>query len=539
MPKKPRTPGELKTAGVSARRKPPRELSLDDLLGSLDLETMTRLRDALAAPGVDREPDLLDLLDELLRRLESPGENDITEDETLIDNVVAELAQLVVERNGGDPEARDLAAAIDEKLDKSLSDDRFDAASLVLLAKILSDSKWPVPARLKTRLVEALDATPPAEPSEFDLKAALRQIADAAGDDAFAAHEALNSVLAAFPSDAAARMLGVLGLGREPVLLQTLAGFVMHPDPALALAAVATLKTAASGRKVESVLVERLVRMRPWLTPDRQTPLDEAIRALRGQALPPREAVRPTPIKAFVLACDGLGSGGVLATLKSPTGWGFVAAMTRLNGVAETMGLENARKAEIDATVRGMRESVATAETDPEGIGRYLQLSLGENAASRTPPPFRLVGLVESLGLGPLAPRSLSPGELIAELLEDAPEVTGAALAKAQIDVTLAKAATAWFEAGEPVERLLRPVRGRTQRARALLNGYLPERREFWGRICAMSAFALSLGGKAERAQARNLALVGREILSAKAMETIALMRQIAETTVLAFESRD
>ena len=538
MPKKPKTPGNPKSKAGPGRQKPPRELSLDDLLGSLDPDTMARLREALAGTEADHDPDVLDLLDELLRRLESPGDSDISEDEELIDDVVAELVQLGADRTGGDPEARELAAAVDEKLDNSLAGDRFDAASLVLLAKILSDSKWTVPDRLKTRLVEALDAAPPAEPSEFDLKSALHQIAEAAGDDAFAAHEALSSVLAAFPSDAAARMLGVLAFGREPVLLQTLAGFVMHPDPALASSAVASLKNAASGRKVESSLVERLVRIRPWLTPDRQTPLDEAIRALRGQALPPRETARPTPLKAYVMACDGMGSAGTLATVKGPGGWGFVAAMTRPDGVAEVMGLDSARKGEIDATVRGMRDSVATAETDAAGIGRFLQLSLGENAASRNPPPFRLIGLVESLGLGPLAPRVLTPGELIEELLEGAPPLSAAAMQKAHLDAAMAKSATGWFEADEPVERLLRPLRGSNARVRALLGGYLRERRAFWSRICAMSAFALSLGGKQERTQALNLAFVGREILSGTALESIPLMRQIAETTVLAFEDR-
>jgi hypothetical protein len=532
LPRKTKSPGTEKT------QKPRRDLVLDDLVGSLDPQTLARLRDALTAPAANRQHEVLDQLDDLLRRLESPGDSEIAEDEALIDHVVAELVQLSADSNGGDPEAREITAAIDEKLEAALNEDRFDAASLVLLAKILSDSKWAVPARLKTRLIEALDAAPPAEPSEFDLKTALRQIAEAAGDDAFAAYEALGSVLAAFPSDAAARMIGVLGVGREPVLLQTLAGFVMHADPDIALAAVAGLKSAASGRQIESALVERLVRMRPWLPQERQTPLDDAIRALRAHALPPREVSRPTPLKAFVMACDGMGSAGVLATLKGPRGWGFVAAMARPEGVAEVMSLDSARKADIDATVRGMRDSVATAQTDAAGVGRYLQVCLGENAVSRTPPPFRLLGLVEAMGLGPLAPRSLTPGELIAEILEGAPVASPAILANAHIDVTRTQAAAAWFEAGEMVDRLLRPIRGPNARARALLGGYLEQRREFWGRICAMTAFALSLGGKPDRVQGLNLARVGREILTGTPLASIPLMRQVAETTVLAFEDR-
>ena len=58
-------------------------------------------------------------------------------------------------------------------------------------------------------------------------------------------------------------------------------------------------------------------------------------------------------------------------------------------------------------------------------------------------PPFRLVGLVESLGLGPLAPRALTPAELIEELLEGAPQPSAATLQKAHLDAAMAKGAPA------------------------------------------------------------------------------------------------
>ena len=508
-----------------------------DFLEALGPQDRERLREALLA-GTGGEPDVLDLVEDLLTRLEAPGSHEIADDEALIEEVVSELAQLGVDRNGGDPEARKAAAAVSQKLDAALAADRFDAASLVLIAKILSDARWAVPARLQEKLVEALDAAPPAEPSEFDLKTALRQIAEAAGDDAFAAHEALNSVLAAFPSDAAARMVGVLSAGRAPVLLQTLAGFVLHGDSRLALAAVAALKGAASVQPIESALVERLVRIRPWLAADRQGPLDEAIRALRAHAQPPRDGERLKPVRGFVMACDGMGAAGTLATLKGPRVWSFAAAMTGPEGVADVIGLQRARKADVDATVRGLRENVVTAETDAAGIGRYLQLCLGEGLEAGAAPPFRLVGFVESLGLGTLMPRALSPGDLIAEILDGDEDDTPQALAQAHEDAAGSELAASWFESGEAVERLLKPVRGAKARARAVLGGQLSARRGFWARICAMSAFALALDVHAHPRLGRSLALVGRDLAAGKPLETIPLMRRIAETTVFAFEDR-
>ena len=72
------------------------------------------------------------------------------------------------------------------------------------------------------------------------------------------------------------------------------------------------------------------------------------------------------------MACDGSGAGGALASMKASDGWRFVAAMTRPAGVEEVLSLEGASKAHVDATVRGMRESVMAAQTD---VGRRRALS--------------------------------------------------------------------------------------------------------------------------------------------------------------------
>jgi hypothetical protein len=280
------------------------------------------------------------------------------------------------------------------------------------------------------------------------------------------------------------------------------------------------------------------VRIRPWLTADRQGPLDEAIRALRAHALAPRDVERLKPVKGFVMACDGMGAGGALATLKGARIWSFAAAMTGPDGVADVIGLERARKVDVEATVRGLRENVVTAETDAAGIGRYLQLCLGEGVTARKAPPFRLVGFVESLGLGTLMPRALSAGDLVAELLAGEEDVSPQALARAHEDVARSGLAASWFESGEAVERLLRPLRGAKARARAVLSGHLPARRAFWARICAMSAFALGLDAKGHLGFGRSLALVGRDLAAGGPLETMPLMRRIAETTVFAFEDR-
>lgn len=544
MPKK---PPSRKPRQAPARGRDAAEAPIADILKTLDAETLARVRERLRAEMgfLGGEPvDPLALFREFLSRVEGVAEGPRLDDDELFEDVATTLSEVMIDANGGEPRARELRAAIYETLDETVAAGRLDAAGLVLVAKILSDSGWSVPDRLKSRVMELLERAEPAAAAggvgAGDLKSALADIADAAENDAFASYDALNSVLAAFPSQAAARMVSTLGAERAPVLLHTLAGFAMHRDPVLARAAIEELKQAARGERVESMLVERLVRMRPWLPADRQGPLDEAIRALRAHALPPVELERPQAARCFVMACDGSGAGGALASLKAADGWRFVAAMTKPGGVEEVLSLEGLRKAEADATVRGMRETVMAAQTDVAGIARYLQIALGENLASNTPPPFKLVAFAENLGLGPIAPRAVSPGDLIEEMLEALPEAEkdAAAVAKAHNAVIGgALDEQPWFEAGEPVERLLAPIRGAKARAKAVLASYLPERRAFWVRTCALTAFALQLDRKAYGALGRNLALVARDIAGGTPLDEIPLMREIAQMTVRAYES--
>ena len=528
MPKKPSKPKPRAKSG---------EPSLIEALKTLDEDTLARLRETLRAEllGEVEEEDPVAMFEEFLGRVETSP--DPKEDEDFFEEVIGVLSQLVIDENGGDPQARDLRASIYEKLEEALGGNRFDPSGLLLIGKVLNDSGWSVPERLKAELVQALEAAP--EIGGFDLSGTLDDIAEAVAGDAFAAYDAINSVLSAFPSEAAAKMVATLGHSRAPVLMHTLAGFVMHRDGRLAVAAIDELRRGAEG-KVDSALVERLVRMRPWLPIERQAPLDEAIRALRAHARPPVELARPKSMKCFVMACDGSGAGGALASMKASDGWRFVAAMTKPAGVEEVLSLEGAPKAQVDATVRGMRESVMAAQTDVAGVARYLQIALGENVAAKNPPPFKLIAFVESLGLGPLSPRVLSPGDLIAEIIDGLPDSLKDAGA-----IKLAHEATVggvleqpWFEAGEPVERLLGPIRTQKARIKALLTAYLPQRREYWTRVCALTAFALELDRKAYGLMGVNLALVGREIADGAPLETIPLMRQIAEGTVAAYQSR-
>jgi hypothetical protein len=538
LPKKPKG----KPARAGGERSKHDDLSA--ILSSLDAETLRRLRETLRAQleTYDGEPNPSEMFDEFLRRVEIVSAHNSHENDEFFGEVVAALTQLAISENAGDPQAREQRKLAYKRLEERIAVGAPGAASLMLIGKVLSDSGWMVPDVLKASLVKSLEGSglSGSENAAVELKRALAEIVSASEGDVFAAYGAVKSVLAAFPSEAAARMVTTLGDDRAPLLLHVLAGFAMHRDPRLASAAIDALRRAAKVGPHESALVERVVRMRPWLPADRQAPLDEAIRALRANSEPPVPPDRPVAAKCYVMACDRSGSAGALATLKAPDGWRFVAAMTNPHGVEEVLSLQNLSKRRVDGTLRGMRENVVAAQTDIAGVASYLELAIGENVAAREPPPFTLVAFVENLGLGPVAPRLISSADLLAELLAQWPasETDAAALAQAHELVVGGALKQPWFEAGVGVERCIARVRGFKPRARAVLTAYLPERREFWARACARTAFALQLEPAAYGALARSFALVGREIVGGAPLESIPLMRQIAEITVGVFESR-
>jgi hypothetical protein len=169
-----------------------------------------------------------------------------------------------------------------------------------------------------------------------------------------------------------------------------------------------------------------------------------------------------------------------------------------------------------------------------------LGLAIADNLTAGAPPPYKLVEVVEELGLGPIHPDRASPIEIITGLLADLPpeQTNPAAVARAHADLLGSEFAYQWFEAGAEVDDLLSGVKGAKKRAVRLLKDYLPERRQFWARQCALSALAMHGDPKARRSQWKPMALVGRDIASDLPLDRIPLMTEVAAASVRAFELR-
>lgn len=510
----------------------------EDLLATL-LQSMQR--ETGLAPELFLPEDQIALFSEYLEACTQDNVDEHDKNEILVD-LFKVLDELRVDCNGGDPEARGKIQAIYDLLDNAIEGHSLQGPDLMMIGKLLSDAGWVVPDSLKQAVTEALQALPPdlGSTSGRDLVSSLLEVADQAGQNPFEIYEYLSSLLASFPLDACRVLLSGLIAGKKAVFNQVVAGFLLHANAALAQSVAETLAASADKTPIESSLVERLARMRPWLPQTRQAQLDSTIRAMRLNALPPLKTDAPKIIKCYASVCDGSGTRSLFATQRLGRHYQIATVMMRPSGVADAMIVRELSKSAMDDIVREMKSSIPVEETDSAGITRLLALAISDNFASGNPPPFKLVEVVENLGLGSIHPDNSSSAEIITGLLANLPpeQTNATAVAKAHADILDSDFAYQWFEAGEALENLLYPVKGSKQRVAKLMKAYLPERRAFWARQCAISALATRGGEKTDHSPWKQLALVGRDIASDSPIDQIPLMKRIAELSVRAFESR-
>ena len=491
-----------------------------DMLKNMDEDLVAMLRQTVQKEmGLGSEmfgsEDPVDLFAEYLESC-ALGNVDGDEKTELLTDLVVELSDLRTDSNGGDPEAREKIQAIYDLLDNAIEGHSLHPIDMMMTGKIFSDAGWAVPDGLRKAMAEALQAAPPDTQGVAgnDIVSSLLEIADQAGQNPFDVYEYMNSLLASFPPEASVMLLFELIAGKKAVIDQAVAGFVLHPDAVLAQSVAEALAASATQTPVESLLIERLVRMRTWLPQTRQAILDATIRAMRLNALSPVKTELPKVIKCYVSVCDGSGTRSLFVTQRVGAHYQLASVMMKLAGVADAVVLPELSKSAMDDMVRQMKSSMPMMETDLAGITRMLGLAIADNFASGTLPPFKLVEVVESLGLGPVHPDHASPMEIITGLLADLPaeQTNPTAVARAHADILDSEFKYQWFEAGEALENLLYPVKGSKQRVAKLMKAYLPERRLFWARLCAISALAMHGDEKTRYSPWKQLALVGRDI---------------------------
>ena len=280
-----------------------------DVLQNLDEEEIAMLREIIESE-LGADPEMFESKDAValfVQYLENCARRDMGDDDRaeLLEELSVELGDLKVASNGGDREAREKIQAVYDLLDDAIEARSMEPGDVMLTGKMLTDAGWTVPESMRQALTEALQACPPdsKDGAAGDIVSLLLELADQTGQNPFDVYGHVSSMLAAFPPKASALILFELIAANKPVIAQVVAGFVLHSEAVLAQAATEALAAHAKQTPVESSLIERLVRMRPWLPPARQAQLDAVIRPLRSNALAACEA---RDAKAHQVLCLGL-----------------------------------------------------------------------------------------------------------------------------------------------------------------------------------------------------------------------------------------
>jgi len=456
------------------------------------------------------------------------------------------LDVLRLRANGGNTDAGRAIAAVRADIAAALAKQGAAPGTLMLLARAFAQAELDPGEALQQAVLNAVEARSgamPPEPEQTNPGNELEAIAAALGDP-FAIYAELAATGAAFPPEHRAAMAAALAMSDNAAVREAALGFACAADRATSAAALHALARPPPGHPVPSRLVERLVRLRPWLAEGRRAELDAAVRALRPTVMPPAPAPRPEIRRILSTLCDGAGAQSLFGLARQGRRFALAAVLVKTGaGITDAWVAEGLSRTEAEAMIGQMTAAgIETTEIPIALLERRLADALAANLARDVPPPFGLLQVAETLGLGPLHPEAVPPLVLATDLLAGLPaERTDAAAALAAHRASAGweqdfSVLESWFEAGEEVEALLHPLRTRKQRIEAVLTQLLPERRGFWAERCAWMAAVLRESAEAENDACVDFALVARDLAGERPLDTMPLAARIAAATVQAFQ---
>jgi hypothetical protein len=458
------------------------------------------------------------------------------------------LGTLRVQASGGDVGADHTIAAVHKEVADNLRKSSIAPDVLMLVARAFARAELDPGRPLQEAMMSAMEAQSPSLPAALspeDISDHFAELAATLDNDPFAIHAELATTAAAFPAEHQAAMAGAIAMSQIEAVREAGLGFAFSPTPAVSSAALVAISQQSRGGAVSSKVVDRLVRMRPWFSETRRTDIDTAIRALRPKARP------PVPVKRWeirgVLAslCDGAGAQSLFALAKQGRRFALACLLVKSEvGLRDAWVRDGMAKAEADDLIAQIVAGAEAVEISIDLLEQRLADALAINVARDVPPPFGLLQVAETLALGPLHPKSISPPALVEALIGDLPParkdpkaVLAAHRASARWEQEF-ETVTSWFEAGEAVEGVLRPLPTRKRRIEAVSVELLPARRSFWGERCAWMAATLKESAEDGDNAWSDFALVARDLLGRRSLDSIPLATRIASATVEAFEQR-
>ena len=255
------------------------------------------------------------------------------------------LDALRLRANGGDVGAGRAIEEVRKGIEQTLVKDGAAPEVLIMIARAFALAELDPGEALQEAVEAAMEAQSAAMPpgqEPADIGDQFDDLAASFGDDPFAIYANLAATAAAFPAEHRAAMASALAMSNRAAVREAVLGFACEADPTTSTAALMALAQPPRGRPVSSTMVERLVRMRPWLAETRRASLDAAVRVLRRRPRHPsrfrgrRSAAswHPCATGPGHKACSRLSNGG--GASRWPRCWSRWRAASRMPGLPTT-----------------------------------------------------------------------------------------------------------------------------------------------------------------------------------------------------------
>ncbi|WP_093569035.1 hypothetical protein [Methylobacterium sp. 174MFSha1.1] len=473
----------------------------------------------------------------------------------LIGGALGELRMGVQAEQGG--QAALTLMGLLERLVEAAEDGTLPPDLLLGLAQQFNAARLPLPDEVRDLIVAAARA--PMEgvpaPTPEAIAADFAQLAEAMDHDPFLIHEQLGEQFALFPDDLRRTAIGALIDSDVPAMGEAALGWLLDPDPDVARAVAERLAAAAGRGRVSAASADRLVRMRPWLPEPVQEPVAAAIKACRERGLSPRPAEAAGPARSVRFIATGVDGGGaqsLFALVDGADGHVFAALLMKHgHGLRETVLQDDVGPEGAAQFLDGIARNIDCFDTSPGFARDLIAHGLATGLSAGEPPPFELLRFLDLVGLPPIAPARLEPGQIVAQLLDGLPEerrsdgATNTALAASG---TWAKAyhfPESWFEP-DGIKVTVATLTAGRKRQGAVLSRIVEPQRAYFGELLAWIAKAAQgaaeAGAPAKVGRGRrkmpaaeawiDLALVARAFLDETPIDEIPLAAEIARQTL-------
>ncbi len=375
-----------------------------------------------------------------------------------------------------------------------------------------------------------------------DFEAHLGKLARDLDNDSFLLHAKLAETFTGFPKEQRIELIATLVFSGVSSLREAAMGWLLDPDPSIAIA-VANLLTQAAGKGlVSGVTTNRLINMRNWVDEDRRPAVDVAIRAMRQLGA---TATMPSVQIGRIVAssCDGAGAQSFFVLTRQKRKQSAACLLVKHGfGIRDAWVARGMSNQEVEALLGQIEFGVGGWNASLDAVQMALAHGLAINTKTREPIPFALLQFIEATGLPAVNPIYLQPEQLVGRLCEEIPENK-----KDKTAISRAVAASkhwsnafawvnSWFDDNDAVLEAVRSAKTIKARTEAVLLGTVSEHRKRWAELLAWNALAARDDG--DSTEWVDLALVARELLGNRPIADIPLAVTIARNCVNATVDR-